>query len=211
MRRTRSWRPRSFAAQHQNTVAGQVKLVIVRCTPFIEADNPEILPLQFLESPYQVDHSGDAKVLGGSRAGLYRHRAQGAERRSVRMTPSTPAPSATRSRAPRFCGSSTPSRASSNRPAVDPGAGSNRSSMARNSCARTMATDPLVGSCSRHVRQLISRFLPDPNTGLPAFGDQPRHAFIVAFAGDDDMVESSPARAQRLFHRVNAVQDFHNE
>ena len=66
----------ALAAQHQNAVAGQVKLVIVRCAPFIEADNPEIFPLQLLESPYQVDDAGDAKVLGGSRAGLYSDRAQ---------------------------------------------------------------------------------------------------------------------------------------
>jgi hypothetical protein len=61
------------------------------------------------------------------------------------------------------------------------------------------------------VGQLLSRFLTDPDPGLPALGDQPRHAFVIAFAGDYYVVESSPARAQRLFDCVYAVQDFHNE
>ena len=84
---------------------------------------------------------------------------EGAERRSVSTTPSTPAPSATRSSAPRFCGSSTPSSASSSRGRAAgrfAAAGSKRSSMARNSCGRTSATTPCAPGL-RQLGQLLAR------------------------------------------------------
>ena len=65
----------------------------------------------------------------------------GADRRSGRMTPSTPAPSAVRRRAPRLWGSSTLSRARKNR--WCPGSpGASKSSIPRNLRSRTTASTP---------------------------------------------------------------------
>jgi hypothetical protein len=105
----------AFAAEDEDAVAGEVELVVVGCAALVESDDPEVLAFEVFEGADEVDDAGDAEMLGGAGAGLDGDRAEGAERRSVRTTPSTPAPSATRSSAPRFCGSSTPSRARSRR------------------------------------------------------------------------------------------------
>ncbi len=60
----------SFAAQHQNAVAGEVEPVVVGSSAFIEADDPEILPFELFEGADEVDHAGDAEVFGGPGTGL---------------------------------------------------------------------------------------------------------------------------------------------
>jgi hypothetical protein len=68
-----------------------------------------------------------------------------------------------------------------------------------------------MSSRSGHVRELFARLLTDAHSGLAALGDQPRNAVVVALAGHHHVVESSPAGPEGLFHRVNAVQDFHKK
>ena len=132
---------RALAAEDEDAVAGEVELVVVGCAALVESDDPEIAILELFEGADEVDDAGDAEMLGCSRAGFD---GDGAEGRGAALGEDDAIDACavgTRRSAPRFCGSSTPSRARTRRRA--PGLmGSKRSSMARASCARTRATTP---------------------------------------------------------------------
>jgi len=68
--------PCTFAAKHQHAVAGEIELVVVGLTAFVEADDPKVLLLQVLKSANEVDDAGDAKVFGGTGAGFHGDRAE---------------------------------------------------------------------------------------------------------------------------------------
>jgi hypothetical protein len=63
----------AFAAKDENAIAGEVELVVIGCATFVEADDPEVLPLEFFESADEVDDTGDAEVFGGPGAGFNGH------------------------------------------------------------------------------------------------------------------------------------------
>ena len=90
------------------------------------------------------------------------------------MTPSTPAPSATRSRAPRFCGSSTPSRARRRRAAAGVGGRGREEIFDGEEFLRAdEGDDALVGGGFGGEGQLLARLLTDADASLAALGDQP--------------------------------------
>ena len=66
----------AFAAQDEDAVAGEVELVVVGGAALVEADDPDVLLLQFLEGADEVDDAGDAEVLGGAGAGFHGDGAQ---------------------------------------------------------------------------------------------------------------------------------------
>lgn len=68
---------------------------------------------------------------------------------------------------------------------------------------------PLVGSRTCHLGQLLPGFLAYPHSGLAALSHQASEAIVLAFAGHQNVIETPPAGAQRLFHRMNAVEDLH--
>jgi hypothetical protein len=58
-------------------------------------------------------------------------------------------------------------------------------------------------------RELLARLLPDSNSSLAACGYKALQAFVVPLAGDQDMVEATPPGPERLFHRMEPVQNIH--
>ena len=58
----------TFAAEDEHAIASEIKLVVIGCAAFVEADDPQILPLEFFKSADEVDDTGDTEVLGGSGA-----------------------------------------------------------------------------------------------------------------------------------------------
>ena len=81
--------------------------------------------------------------------------------------------------------------------------------MERNSCGRTMATTPWCAGGLGQLRQLLARLLADADPGLAADGDQPFEAVVMAFAGHQNLVKAALAGLERLFNRVNSVENFH--
>jgi hypothetical protein len=67
-----------------------------------------------------------------------------------------------------------------------------------------------MGGSLGQQRQLLARLLADANSGLPAHRHQPLHALVLALASYQNVVKSPPAGLERLFNRVNSVQDFHD-
>ena len=66
----------AFAAENEDAVAGQVELVVVGFSTFVEAYDPEVLALKVFKGADEVDDAGDAQVLGGAGAGLDGYRAE---------------------------------------------------------------------------------------------------------------------------------------
>jgi hypothetical protein len=57
--------------------------------------------------------------------------------------------------------------------------------------------------------ELVAGFLTDADAGLTALGDEFFKTGILAFAGYDDVVKTPAAGLERLFDRVDAVENFH--
>jgi hypothetical protein len=66
----------ALATKDEDAVAGEVELVVVGDASFVEADDPDVLLLQFLKGAHEVDDASDAQVLGCSGTGLDGHGAQ---------------------------------------------------------------------------------------------------------------------------------------
>ncbi len=60
------------------------------------------------------------------------------------------------------------------------------------------------------LRQLFARLLADTETGLAAEGDQAFKAFVVAFAGHQNLIETPPSGLDCLLDRMQPVQNFHS-
>jgi hypothetical protein len=71
----------------------------------------------------------------------------------------------------------------------------------------------LVGSGSGELGELLARLLANADSRLAALGDEVLEARSLmcfeALAGQDDVIETAPAGAKSLFHRVDAVENFH--
>ena len=132
----------------------------------------------------------------------------GAERRSGRMTPSTPAPSAVRRSAPRLWGSSTPSRARKKRwwPSAR---GGEEVFDGEELALANEGDDALMGVGLGEPGELVAGLEGDADAGGAGEGDEPFEAVVAAFAGDGDVVELSGAGADGLFDGVEAVENFH--
>ena len=72
----------AFAAHDENAIASEIELVVVHGAAFVQADDPDIAPLELFEGADEVDDAGDAEVLlcaGGGFGG------NGAERRGAAL------------------------------------------------------------------------------------------------------------------------------
>jgi hypothetical protein len=60
----------ALAAQNEDTIAGEVELVVIGFAALVETDDPEILLLELLEGADEIDDAGDAKVFCCASAGF---------------------------------------------------------------------------------------------------------------------------------------------
>ena len=60
----------ALAAEDEDEIAGEVELVVVGRAAFVETDDPEIVVLEIFKGADKIDDAGDAKMLGGARAGF---------------------------------------------------------------------------------------------------------------------------------------------
>jgi hypothetical protein len=66
----------AFAAEDEDAVAGEIEAIVISFTALIQADDPEILPLEFLKGAHQVYDARDAEVLRRARTRFYSHGAE---------------------------------------------------------------------------------------------------------------------------------------
>lgn len=69
-------KPRSFAPEHNYGIGLEVVAVVIHRAALVEADAPQVAFLEGFERADEVNHAGQAEVLGGTGRGLDSHRAE---------------------------------------------------------------------------------------------------------------------------------------
>jgi hypothetical protein len=199
----------ALATEDEDEIAGKVELVVIRGAVFVEADDPEVVLLEVFKRADQVDHSGDAEMLGCTGTGFDGYGAEG--------------------RCAAFCEDNT----------VDSGAVGHAQKGAEvlrifNAIDREDKTrgetghwrskqvfdgekfmradvrdNALVGRCLGGGGQLVAGLLKDADLSLPALCDEALEPLVMAFAGDQYVVKTPFAGLERFFNRVQAVENFH--
>jgi hypothetical protein len=203
----------SLAAHHQNAVAGQVELVVVAASALVQADNPQILPLQLFQGAHQIDHPRNAQVLGGSGAGLDGDRAQRGrtalgEHHAVH--PGAIGHAQQSAQVLRVFNAIQSQQQASRSGLVRFGLWRRKEVLDREELLRAdQGHHALVSGGLRQLRQLLAALLADADAALAAKGHQPLQAGIFALAGHQDVVKAPPSGLDGLFYRVQSVQNFH--
>ncbi len=199
----------ALPAENDDKIAGEIELVVVRLTPFVEARDPQIVAFEFFKGTHEIDDACDAKVLGRTGAGLHGGGTQGS------------------------------GAALGNNYAVDACAVGHAQQGAevlrifnaierenKPSCALICGRLEKVLEGKKFMRahqrnhalmrrglgsegELVARLFEDANAGLAALGDETFKTRVMALAGDQDMIEAPLAGFECFLHRVQAVENFH--
>jgi hypothetical protein len=198
----------AFAAKHEDTVAGEVELVVVGSATFVEADDPYVLLLQVLEGANEVDDAGDAQVFGGSGAGLYGH---WTERRGAAFGKDDAVDASS------VCNAEESTKILRIFNTVE---GQEQTRLrwigrgekildGKGFLLADEGDNALMCRSASKVRELIARFLADAHARLLAFSDEACEAFVVALGGDNNVIEAASASLESLGNGVHAVESFH--
>lgn len=201
-----------FAAQHKDTVAGEVKLVVVGLSPFVETNDPEILSLEILESAHEVHYAGNAEMFGCAGAGFYGHRAQrggAALGEDNAVDAGSVGHAKERAQVLRVFdaieGKDEPGRlgAVDGRPSLEEVFDGQRLLPPND------GHNALVCGGSGKLGQLLTGLLAHAHACLAAFGDQLFQPRVLALARHHHVVKAAPPGPKSFLNRVNAVEDFH--
>jgi hypothetical protein len=198
----------ALAAEDENAVAGEVELVVVGGAALVEADDPDVLLLQFFEGANEVDDAGDAEMFGGSRAGFYGDRTE-------------------------RCGAAFGEDYSIDAGAIgyaekcaeilrifDTVKGEEQAGLRGiRRCEEVFngqrflradeSHDALVSRSTGQMREVFAGFLTYAHAGLSAFRDEAREAVVVALGGYHDVIEATAASLECFGNRVYAVENIH--
>jgi hypothetical protein len=198
----------ALAAEDQDAVAGEVELVIVGLAALIEADDPDVLPLEVFEGAHEVDDAGDAEVLGGTRAGFY---GDGTYRRGAALGEDD----AIDAGAVGYAEQSAEVlrifyAVECKEQAAVTGWGGEQVFNGEEFLGPDEGDNSLMGRGFGDEGELVARLLEDADAGLAEGGDELVDAQIVALAGYQNVVKATPAGLESFFDRVHAVEDFHS-
>jgi hypothetical protein len=194
----------AFSAEDEDAVATEVELVVVGCAALIEADNPDVLFFQFLQSADEIDDAGYAEVFGGSGAGFYGY---GAQWRSTALGENYAVYSGAVGYAEKrskilwiFDAIEGEEQAWLRR------IGGGEEVFNRQCFLRADESyDSLMSSCASKMRKVFAGFLAHAHAGLFAVRDEAREAVVVSLGGDNDVIEAAPAGLECFSHRMYAV------
>jgi hypothetical protein len=200
----------ALAAENDDEVAGEVEAVVVGCAAFVETNDPEVALLQFFEGADEVDDTGNSEVLGCSRARFER---RGAERGGTAF------------------------RKNDAIDAGAVGNAKQRAKILRIFDAIERKDKPRdIWACRRRIKQifngerflrtdqrddalvrsrfgdggeLLAGFRTDADAGLAALRDEALQAVVLAFAGDQYLIEAAAAGFKCFLDRMQAVENVH--
>ncbi len=203
----------ALAAKDEDTVAGEVELVVVLGAALVEADDPDVVLLQVFEGADEIDDTGDAEVLGGPGAGFDGHGTEGggaalgeddaidagavghAEERAEVLGIFDAIEGEEQTGGGGLAG----------RPRERGEEIFNAESLLR----VHEGDNALVHGSPSDLGKLLTGLLADADAGLTALGNEAGEAVIVALAGDEHMVKAALAGTKCFFHRMQAVENFH--
>jgi hypothetical protein len=201
----------ALPAEDENAVAGEVELVVVGCASFVEADNPEILPLELFKSTNKIDDAGNAQMFGSSGAGFH---GNGAERRGTALGQYNTIHSCSVGYAEKRAkilwvfhtiqSKQEPGFAGSGRRVGRKQVFNCKCLLPVDKCDDALVRDVLGGQ-----GKLFARLLADTNAELAAECDELFEAAIVAFGSDKNVVKAATSGLESFFHRMQPVENFH--
>jgi hypothetical protein len=200
----------ALAAKNEDAVAGEIELVVVGRTAFVETNDPEILPLEVFEGAHQVDDPRDAKVLGRSCTCLYRC---GTQRRRAPLGKNDTVDSGTVGH-PQQC-----AKVLRIFDAIESQQKTGRAGLACNwfgqvfkgkKLLRANNSDhTLVCGGSGQSGEMFAWLLADSNTGLTTVSNEAGESVIVPLAGHQHVVKAATAGLECLLDWMEAVENFH--
>jgi uncharacterized protein YdeI (YjbR/CyaY-like superfamily) len=198
-----------FAAQHDDTVAGEVELIVVGGAAFVETNDPEVLLLEVFKGTNQVDDARDAEVFCGAGAGLDGGRAEGRRTAFGENHAIDPGAIGHSEQSTEVLGILDAIECQQ-----EAGTGGSRRGLEevfnREKFLRVGdGQDALVSRRTGKLGELLAGFLADADAGVAARGDEPEEARVLAFAGDHHLVEAAPSGPHGLLDRMQPVEDIH--
>jgi len=198
----------ALAAEDDDAVAGEIELVEVSLAAFVETDDPDVLFFQLFEGADQVDDTGDAQVLGGSGAGF-----DGC--RTERGGAALGEQDAVDSGAVGYAQQCAEILRVFN--AVESEKKAGRSGDCRGKevfdgeklLGADEGYDALMSGSLGEFGQLLAGFLEDTDAGGAAKVDEALQALGVAFASNQNVVETPPSGLEGFLDRMKAVENIH--
>jgi hypothetical protein len=200
---------RAFTAEDQDAVAGEIEAVVVGLAALVEAYDPQIVAFELFEGADKVDDAGDAKVLGRSRAGFDGDRAQGGRAALGEDYAIDPGAVGNAKQGSKVLGVFNAVEGEDQTPAGAVWRGLEEVFNVEELFGADDSDHALVGSGSGHMGELLARLGAYPDAGLAALGDELLHAGVMAFAGNEHVIETAAAGAKRLLNCVDAVENVH--
>ena len=199
----------AFATEDEDAVAGEVELVVVGLAALVETDDPDVALLEVFEGAHEVDDAGDAEVLGGAGACLDGDRAE-------RCGASLGEDDAVDAGAVGYAEESAEilrvfNAVEREKEAAGGGglAGGEEVFDGEEFLGADEGHDALMGGGFGEEGELLAGVLADADAGLAEGVDELFQAKIVAFAGDQNVIEAAAAGLEGFFDRVHAVENFH--
>lgn len=200
----------AFAAEDEDAVAGEVKLVVVGGAALVEADDPEIALFELFEGADKINDARDAEVLCRARAGFDSDRT---ERSRAAFSEDNSVDTST------ICDAEESAEILGIFDAVECEKEAWAGGRVRGRIEEIFdgeeflwadeGDNALVSSGSGQLRELVAGFLADTNASLFAIGDKAGKAVVLALASHQHMIETAPAGFESLFYRVHAVENVH--
>jgi hypothetical protein len=199
---------RALASEDQDAVAGEVELVVIGVAALVEADDPDVLPLQVFKGADEVDDTGDAKVFDCTGAGFDSNGAEGggaalgkddaihacavgyAEERAEVLRVFNAIKGEEEAR----CAG---------------GGGLEEVFDGEDFLGADHGDHTLVAFGLGHHRQLLAGLLTDADASLAAEIDEALKAIVLPFASHQNVVKAALACLEGFFDRMQAIENFH--
>ncbi len=196
----------AFAAHDQGAVAGEVELVVVHSAALVETDDPDVLTLELFEGADEVDDAGDAEMLLGSGGGLGGYGAQG---RGAALGHDHCVDSGSVGGAKECAEVLGIFNAVEGEDEARGGDGFQNVLDGEELLGANDGDDSLVSRGVGHVGEGFAGLGAEADFEVAAEGDDGFEAVIAAFAGYQHVIEAAFARFERLFDRVQSVENLH--
>ena len=201
----------ALPAEDENAVAGEVELVVIGCATLVETDNPEILALELFKGADEIDDAGNAEMLGCAGTGFD---GNGAEGCGTALGKNDAVDACSVGYAEKCAQSLRVFHAVQRE--QEPGCAGSGGGVGRKQVFNgkrllpvNVCYDTLMGNVLGGQGELLARLLADTNAMLAAERNELFETGIVAFSGDEDVVKAAASGLESFFHRMQAVENFH--